>query len=57
MFLLRLIKGTPWLRGYCRGPKHVWDPEERFLYGDVAGETRSSAPDYAMESDTPVVPR
>jgi len=32
-FYLRRINGTPWLRGYRCGREHIWDPEDRFVFG------------------------
>ena len=32
-FYLRRINGTPWLRGYRCGQEDVWDPEDRFVFG------------------------
>jgi len=32
-FYLRRIEGTPWLRGYRCAREHIWDPEDRFLFG------------------------
>lgn len=29
---LRRIKGVPWLRGYLCDRKHLWDPDDRFLF-------------------------
>jgi hypothetical protein len=31
-FYLRRIKGTLWLRGYCSGPDHIWEPEDRLVF-------------------------
>jgi len=32
-FYLRRIHGALWLRGYRSGPEHIWDPEDRLLFG------------------------
>ena len=34
-FYLRRIKGTLWLRGYCAGPDHIWDPQDHFVFSET----------------------
>ncbi len=31
-FYLRRIKGALWLRGYCSGSEHVWEPDDHFIF-------------------------
>lgn len=31
-FYLRRIKGVLWLRGYRAGDKHVWEPDDHFIF-------------------------
>ena len=31
-FYLRVIEGTPWLRGYRCDDSHLWSPDDRFIF-------------------------
>lgn len=32
-FYLRRIEGELWLRGYRSGPEHIWQPDDRLVFG------------------------
>jgi hypothetical protein len=34
-FYLRRIEGVLWLRGYCSGPEHVWEPDDHFIFSQT----------------------
>jgi len=42
-FYLRIIEGTPWLRGYRSWAGHIWSPEDSLAFR-VTPETPDSAP-------------
>jgi len=41
-FYLRMIQGTPWLRGYRSDAEHIWSPKDHFVFVQVWPDVQSA---------------